>query len=157
MRLLVFGAGPLGSLFAARLKQGGHEVVLLARGQRLKDLRQHGVVLKNWSTGEEEEIRVDLIEKLNSDDRYDLILVIMRKNSALKILPILAENHSPKVLFLLNNAAGPGTLMDALGAERVLIGFPGAAGYKEESKIVYINAEPEQPAVINLGLPGGGT
>jgi len=157
MRILVFGAGPLGSLFAARLQQGGHEVVLLARGQRLKDLRQHGVVLKNWSTGEEEEIRVDLIEKLNSDDRYDLILVIMRKNSALKILPILAENHSPKVLFLMNNAAGPGALMDALGAERVLIGFPGAAGYKEESKIVYINAEPEQPAVINLGLPGGGT
>lgn len=44
MKILVFGAGPLGSLLAARLFQGGHEVVLLARGVRLEDLKKHGVV-----------------------------------------------------------------------------------------------------------------
>ena len=30
MRILVFGAGPLGSLMAARLQQGGQDVTLLA-------------------------------------------------------------------------------------------------------------------------------
>ena len=35
MRILVFGAGPLGSLLAARLHQGGQDVTLLARGERL--------------------------------------------------------------------------------------------------------------------------
>jgi ketopantoate reductase len=92
MRILVFGAGPLGSLLAARLHQGGLQVSLLARNQRLADLRKYGVVLKNWSTGEEEALQVPLVGSLEADDDYGLILVVMRKNSALKILPILAAN-----------------------------------------------------------------
>jgi len=35
MKIFVYGAGPLGSLFAARLHEAGHEACLLARGQRL--------------------------------------------------------------------------------------------------------------------------
>ena len=156
VHILVFGAGPLGSLLTARLHQGGQDVTLLARNQRFLDLQKYGIVLKNWTSGNEETIRVNLIEKLLPNDCYDLVLVVMRKNSALKILPILAKNCSKKILFLMNNAAGPSALVDALGADRVLIGFPGAAGYKEGHKIVYINAEEEQPAVINIGLPAGG-
>jgi len=52
MRILVCGSGPLGSLFAARLHQGGHDVTLLAHGQRLDDLRQHGIVLHDVRTDE---------------------------------------------------------------------------------------------------------
>jgi hypothetical protein len=60
-----------------------------------------------------------------------LVLVIMRKNHALQILPVLAANqHTPNVLFLMSNAAGPGAMVGALGEERVLNGFPGSAGYR---------------------------
>lgn len=155
-KILVFGAGPLGSLIAARLHQGGQHVTLLARGQRLADLHKHGIVLKSWSSGTEESVEVPLVEHLDNDDEYDLILVVMRKNSALKILPILAANKSLQILFLMNNAAGPQALVDALGVDRVLIGFAGAAGYREGHKIVYINAEKDQPASILLGEPFGG-
>ncbi|NMF85480.1 2-dehydropantoate 2-reductase N-terminal domain-containing protein [Nodosilinea sp. P-1105] len=34
MKILGFGAGVLGSLYAARLQEAGHEVALLALGQR---------------------------------------------------------------------------------------------------------------------------
>jgi len=34
-RILVYGAGPLGSLFAARLQEGGNDVSILARRKRL--------------------------------------------------------------------------------------------------------------------------
>jgi len=61
MKILVFGAGPLGSLLAARLFQGGHEAALLARGNRLKDLEKHGVVLRRWPTEETESVRVPII------------------------------------------------------------------------------------------------
>ena len=33
MRVLVLGAGVIGSVYAARLLQAGHHVMLLARGQ----------------------------------------------------------------------------------------------------------------------------
>ena len=154
-RILVFGSGPLGSLIAVRLAQGGLDVTLLARGQRLADLREYGVVLKSWTTGCEEAQNLALVETLKAGDIYDLILVVMRKNSALKILPTLSANKSKRVLFLMNNAAGPQAMVDALGKERVLIGFAGAAGYREGHKIVYINAEPEQPATIYLGEVDG--
>lgn len=156
MRILVFGAGPLGSLLAARLHQGGQDVSLLARGQRLLELKEHGICLKSWTTQEEETISVKLIEELDPDDIYDLILVVMRKNSAIKALPVLKENSSRQIAFLMNNAAGPKLLMDTLGQDRVLIGFPGAAGYREEHKIVHLNGEPGRPMIVYLGEPGGG-
>jgi ketopantoate reductase len=42
-RLLVFGAGVIGSIYAARLAKRGADVTLLARGQRLADIREHGI------------------------------------------------------------------------------------------------------------------
>ncbi len=104
----MYGAGPLGSLFAARLQEGGNEVSILARGQRLADLREHGIVLQDAVTQQRTVTRVNVVEELAPGDAYDLVLVIMRKNHALKILPVLAANeHTPNVLFLMNNAAGP--------------------------------------------------
>lgn len=155
MKILVFGAGPLGSLFAARLQQGGHQVTLLARGKRMADLQQHGIVIRNWESQEEENVQVELVDSLAPDDWYDLVLVIMRKNKALDILPTLARNGSPNILFLMNSAAGPQELMDAVGKDRILIGFPGTAGYLDDHKVVYINADAERPAGILLGEPDG--
>ena len=157
MRILVFGAGPLGSLLAARLEQGGHLVTLLARGQRLSDLSHYGICLRNWTTKEEESVQIKLVDTLKPDDHYDLILVVMRKNSALKILNILAKNSSDLIVFLMNNAAGPELLIEKLGENRVLTGFPSAAGYREGHKIVFMKGEPDRPMGVHLGESAGGT
>jgi ketopantoate reductase len=139
MKILVYGAGPLGSLFAAKLHEAGHEVSLLARGQRLADLREHGVVLVDYYTNTQSVTQPHIIERLDPKDPYDLVLVIMRKNRALEILPILAANHhTPNILFLMNNAAGPGELVQALEQERVMMGFPSAAAYRRGDVIHYL-------------------
>lgn len=160
--ILVCGAGPLGSLFAARLQQGGNHVSLLARGQRLADLREHGIVLEDVRTGERTVTRVNLVEELAPDDAadkgrpYDLVLVIMRRNSALDILPILAANrHTPNVLFLGNNAAGPNAYIEALGCERVLVGFPNAAGYLDGHVIHCLAGTEEDPTSVPFGEVDG--
>jgi ketopantoate reductase len=156
MKILVYGAGPIGSLFAARLHEAGHEVSLLARGQRLADLRKYGLVLVETQTEKETVSHPNLVKRLDPEDAYDLVLVIMRKNRALEILPTLAANHhTPNVLFLMNNAAGPGKLVEMLGAERVLIGFPAAAGYRREHVIYYFGDEKGQDAAIPIGEVDG--
>ncbi len=125
MRILVYGMGPLGSVFAARLAEAGHNVVALARGERLENLREYGIVLEDALTAERETWHVETIEKLEKDDSYDLILVVMRKNQALEILPTLAANESsPTVLFMMSNIGGFAELTEALGRERVMVGFP---------------------------------
>lgn len=156
MKILVYGAGPLGSLFASKLHQSGHEVALLARGQRLSDLIEHGIELIDTQTGQKTVTHPQIVERLDSQDTYDLVLVIMRKNRALEILPILAVNqHTPNILFLMNNAAGPGELVEALGAERVLMGFPMAAGYRRGHVVYYMAGNGKNKARIPIGEVNG--
>jgi 2-dehydropantoate 2-reductase len=155
-KILVYGTGPLGSLFAAQLQEGGNDVSILARGQRLADLREHGIVLADFKTKQRTVTRVNVVAELAPDDAYDLVLVIMRKNHALQILPVLAANErTPNVLFLMNNAAGPGELVEALGRERVLIGFPNAAGYREGHVVHCLAGTDEDPALVPFGEVDG--
>jgi 2-dehydropantoate 2-reductase len=156
-KILVYGAGPLGSLFAARLAQGGHAVSLLARGQRLADLRQYGVVLEDGQSGVRSVTHVPIVDKLSPEDAYDLVAVIMRKNRVPAILPVLAANHhTPNILFLHNNAAGPGELVAALGKERVLLGFPMSAGMFVEGHVVCcLSGTQKDPSIIPIGEADG--
>lgn len=138
MEILVFGAGVVGSQYAARLRRTGHMVTLLARGQRATELREQGIVLEAANTGQKETVHVIIKETLEPDDIYDWIIVAVRKNQIPEILPMLANNHStPNVLFLGNNPAGAGDLVKALGRERVVLGFGGVGGIRRGATIIY--------------------
>jgi 2-dehydropantoate 2-reductase len=138
MNILVIGAGVLGSLYAAYLSRSGNKVSLLARGERLTQLREHGLVVEKWDTGEQYEAQVNLVETLAADDAFDLVLVLVRKNQVDALLPMLAANRAtPNILFMVNNAEGYQPLVNALGAERVLLGFPGAGGTRIDHVIQY--------------------
>jgi len=155
MKILVYGAGPLGSLFAARLTEAGHDVALLARGQRLADLREYGVILENAVTGERETTPVEVVETLAPEDEYELVMVVMRKNHAMDILPILAANKRvPTVLFMMNNAAGPQALIEAVGRERVLLGFP-LPGGKRDGPVMRMVPDKEDNWELPIGEVDG--
>lgn len=131
MRLLVFGGGVLGSLYAARLKESGQDVTILARGARAEEMRQYGIVLEDEKTGRRTETALPVITELAPDDEYECVLVLVRREQIAGTLPQLGANCSPSVLFMTNNAGGPDQLVTALGRERVLLGFPGAGGAKD--------------------------
>jgi 2-dehydropantoate 2-reductase len=129
MRVLVFGAGAVGSLYAARLAQSGQDVTLLARGERWRELQDHGLVLEDARTGERALLRVPLARALEPSDAYDLVLVTLRKNQMDAALPILAANvATPAILFMVNTAEGYGPWISAVGRERILAGTPGCTG-----------------------------
>ena len=139
MRVLIVGAGVIGSFNAARLKEAGHDVSLLARGRRLADLREHGVVLEDYRTGRRSTTQVPLVDRLEPDDTYDLAIVVVRRNQIASILPTLAQNRRiSSVLFLGNNAAGPQDLVAALGPDRVLIGLANAGGERKGPVVRYV-------------------
>jgi 2-dehydropantoate 2-reductase len=138
MRIMIFGAGVLGSLYAARLQDAGHDVTLLARGQRLRDLRDHGLLLVDEATGRETVTQVGLVEHLAPADAYDWIVVLVRKTQLDTVLPALATNTAtPNILLMVNNAAGVEAIASALGRERVVLGFPGAGGMREGRVVRY--------------------
>jgi 2-dehydropantoate 2-reductase len=138
MRILVYGAGVLGTLYGARLSAAGHDVSILARSHRLEEMREHGLVLEDARTGRRTVTRVPVVQRLGPDEGYDLIVVLVRKSQLASVLPALAANrHSPNILFMVNNAAGPKEMIRAIGAERVLLGFPGAGGTRDGHVIRY--------------------
>lgn len=154
MKILVYGAGVIGSLYAARLQEAGCEVSILARGQRLKDLREYGIVLEPALTGEQTITRVDIVEQLSPEDAYDLIIVAMRKNQVPAILPILAAHQrTPNVMFMVNNPSGYDDFQQAVGRERLLLGFPGTGGTLEGHVVRYLVSKRMQPTI--LGEPDG--
>jgi 2-dehydropantoate 2-reductase len=158
MKILIIGTGPLGSLFAGRLDEAGHEVSLLARGARLAQLREHGLVLEDSQTGEVTTAHPRILETLDPAEPFDLALVIMRKNHVAGALSILAQNpHIPSVVIMGNNAAGPGAYIQALGAARVLTGFPSSAGYFKDEKVVYLGGSEKRQISIPIGEVDGVT
>ncbi len=76
-----------------------------------------------------------MIDQLAPDDLYDYILVIVRKNQTFDLLPILAQNQSPNIVFMGNNLSGPAEFINALGKERVMMGSVFAAGKRDGSLI----------------------
>ncbi len=150
MRILVYGAGNIGSIYAGLLARAGHDVVILARGARLAQIRERGIELEHADTGERVTERLPAVDQLAPDDAYGLVLVAMGRDHIEEALPILAGNqNTPSVMFMCNNAAGPEAMVDALGAERVLLGFPGAAGTPDGHTIRYlILSAREQPTTI---------
>ena len=156
MKILVYGAGPLGSLKAARLHEAGHDVSVLSRGQRLDDLREHGIVISEEGSDEEEVTHVDVVESLEPDDQYDLVLVVMRKDHVVRILETLAENRSvPTFLFMGNNAAGADELVAALGEERVMLGFPYPGGNRDGHVMRVLRIDEERSYTIPIGEVDG--
>jgi 2-dehydropantoate 2-reductase len=69
MKILSYGAGVIGTLYAAKLQEAGHRVTVLARGQRLADIRQYGLVLEEIVRGGRSTIQADTIERLSPDDQ----------------------------------------------------------------------------------------
>jgi 2-dehydropantoate 2-reductase len=139
VRVLIIGAGVIGSFNAARLADGGVDVTLLARGRRLADLREHGIVLENAFNRRQSITRVPLVERLDPGDVYDVAIVIVRRNQIATVLPMLtASTKIPSVLFLGNNAGGQDDMIDALGRQRVLIGTVNAGGERQGHIVRYI-------------------
>ena len=142
MRILFFGAGPLGSVYAHLLHKNGGDVTVLARGERYDWLKENGLVLLNELTGQKDSSHVNVVNELKPEDEYDLVIVLIRKNKLLPVLEILAVCPGVKnVLFMGNNTLGFDQYVKRLPVEKVLFGFPGAGGGICEQVVHYVDRE----------------
>lgn len=156
MKTLIFGAGPLGTLMAARLHEAGEDVTLLARGRRYEDLKKYGAIINIEGTDIEEIEKVKVVETFKPDDEYDLVIIVMRKNHVDEIILDLAKNKNvPTYLFMGNNAEGPKKLVEALGEDRVMLGFPYPGGHREDPKVVVLKIDEKKQYKIPIGEVDG--
>jgi 2-dehydropantoate 2-reductase len=140
MRILVMGAGVIGSVYAGHLLQDGHDVELLARGQRLADLTERGLVLEDMSRRRSSAVDVPVVTPGTAQERpsYSLVIVPVRRDQFHSTLDVVAAlpGH-PHILFFGNTAGVQAEIVDALG-EQALFGFPAVGGVLDGPVVRYL-------------------
>jgi 2-dehydropantoate 2-reductase len=154
VRVLVLGAGVIGSVYAGRLLRAGHDVLFLARGLRLVDLQTYGLVLEDAESGDRLAVPVPSVADLAASDRFDLVLVPVRAEQLRSTLPVLtAMTDDSDVLFFGNASNKQRELTAALGG-RALFGFPAAGGLRDGPVVRFV---PISQQKTMLGEPDGST
>lgn len=144
-RILIFGAGVVGSVYALRFAQAGMDVTILARGKRLEALRKDG--LRYSDNGAVKQLSIKTIEKLADDDIYDFIFVPVRYDQAESALSAVRNNRSSTIITL-TNTIGYDSWLELVG-ERLLPGFPGAGGdIKDGVLYAQFGAEPQHGTIF---------
>ena len=142
MKTLIYGAGPIGRWLALRMHQAGQDVTLLARSGTYRKLVARGIVIVDGLTGKRLTARPKMVDRLEPDDLYDLVVVAMQKSSRMAVCPTLAENDSLRnILFMGNDVSGFQHYVDYLPKDRILLGFPGLGGGWEGDDLVIMDRE----------------
>lgn len=137
VKILIYGAGVIGSVFAGKLALCKYDVTVLARGRRLQEIRENGIVLQKPNSKTIETVHVKLIEQLAPTDIYDYILVVVQGTQIDDILPMLHQNKSKNIVLVVNTAKGYDEWVSQIGTDRLMLGFPSAGGERKDGKIYY--------------------
>ena len=138
MRVLIIGAGVIGSNLAADLFSFGRDVTILARGEWAETLDKDGLVIDPIFSPGKKNYHIPVTRELKKDDIYDVIFVVMRYTQLKSVIPILTDNGSKSIVFVGNNLS-PKELAEKLPGKNVLFGFSMAAGHREKDRVVSIS------------------
>lgn len=154
MRILVYGAGVQGSYLAHILDEAGHEVRILARGNRAVALKEDGVVIRHYFQRKTTVNKIAVIEELQADDVYDIIFVTMKYNDFPSVLPMLAQNASENIILVGNNATAAEMQKyieeHSATKKNVIFGFQISGGKRTDDTIVAIRFDGGEMKVGSL-------
>ena len=149
MRILVYGAGVIGSVMAGFLCRNGNDVTVMARNKRYDELCRKGLLLRHKDSQRVLKCDVKIIDKLYNNDIYDYVIVTVRYEQIESVLTALKSNRSKNIVTMVNNPKGYGTWEKILGNGRLIPAFPGAGGKIVDGTAVYQIVSPIiQPTTI---------
>lgn len=136
-RMLIIGAGVIGSIYAINLSNAGYSVTVLARSRRLTELEEKGLAFYNNKTGSIDRASVKIIDKLYDDDGYDYVFVTVRYEQIEDALLGIKNNCSRNIVTMVNNPIGYDRWEEIVGKDKIIPAFPGAGGKIEKGVLYY--------------------
>ena len=140
VRILIYGAGVIGSLYAALFAEAGYDTSIYARGKRFEALRNNGLLYKKNQEVIKAEIRI--LGELPNDDIYDFVLLTVRENQLYEALTELKNNKSNTIVTMINSLDSYNKWEDIVGKGRILPAFPGAGGSINDDGILDASLTP---------------
>lgn len=141
MKILVYGAGVIGSYLTHVLCVAGNDVTLLARGTWRGTLERDGLTIVHHLQNRTTHDSPRIIGALDGG-HYDLVFAVMQYQQMEGILENLARADTPLVVLVGNNMAAKEmeAYMQAhtTAPKAVLFGFQGTGGRREADKAICV-------------------
>src|SRR6185437_15512559 len=148
MKILIYGAGVIGSIYAAKLFEAKNDVTLLARGKNYQSLQQNGIVINEHLTGKKISVHIPLIQQLEKNDFYDLVIVTVRLDQLESVIQDLKNNIACSlVMIMLNNPDDISTITETLHPKHIILGFPGVGGIREGDTINFTRIKQQKTTI----------
>ena len=131
MRVLIYGGGVIGCLYATLFSEAGFDTTIYARGGRLESFKQNGLLyFKNKKI---KKVKVNIIDKVEANDIYDFVFLTVKSNQVHTALEELKNNNSPNIVTMVNTLEKYDVWEKICGKGRIIPAFPGAGGSFEEN------------------------
>ena len=137
---MIYGAGVIGSLYAALFAEAGYDTSIYARGKRLEFLKKNGLLYKKKQNIKRAE--TTMLGELPDDDIYDFVLLTVRENQLYEALTELKNNKSSTIVTMVNSLDSYKKWEDIVGTGRILPAFPGAGGSINDDGILDASLTP---------------
>jgi 2-dehydropantoate 2-reductase len=145
MKMLIVGAGVVGTVYGAHLAAAGNAVSVLSHGPRTDEVAAGGLCAREV-TGEGL-TEAEAVVVPDTSGNYDIILVAVRRDQLASACAGLTDlAGEPAILFLGNNPAGRAAVAGGLPGD-VYLGFPGVGGVLAGGTAGYVRIR-QQPTAL---------
>ncbi len=91
MKILVAGAGAIGSVIGGFLNKKGYDVTLAGRGEHIRRIKSHGLMIKGiWGEYNLQELETIEPHELPAKDTFDIIILCVKSYDTLEAITIYA-------------------------------------------------------------------
>src|SRR5580693_3372932 len=145
MKMLIVGAGVIGTVYGAHIAAAGNQVSVLSHGRRTDEVAARGLCARDVLGGGRVGVEAEVVPDADGD--YDVVLVAVRCDqlaSACAGLAVLAGK--PAVVFFGNNPSGRAAIASDVPGD-VYLGFPGVGGVMADGTADYVRIQ-QQPTAL---------
>ena len=145
MKMLIVGAGVIGTVYGAHLAAAGTHISVLSHGRRTDEVASRGLCARDALGGGRVGAEAEVVPDAGGD--YDVVLVAVRRDqlaSACAGLAVLAGK--PAVVFFGNNPSGRAAIPGDVPGD-VYLGFPGVGGVMAGGTAEYVRIR-QQPTAF---------
>jgi ketopantoate reductase len=162
MKILILGAGVIGTVYGWQLSEVGHDISVLVRKGKKEILTKDGFEIHYTDERQKPKkagvihFQPTIVDDWSSQDGYELIIVCVRAHQLEQLLPKIAESiGAADVLFFQNNWWGDRLIKQFLPDSQFLFGFSRlVGGWRNDNNINCILFD--APGLVTmLGEKGG--
>ena len=140
MKYLVIGAGGTGGSIGAYMTEAGKDVTLIARGEHLRQMQEHGLRMETTQKGDYTVQPIKASDMEHYEERPDIIFVCVKEYSLEDTIPFIRRVAGPDTIVIpILNVYGTGSRMQKQLPELLVT-----------DGCIYIAGEIKEPGTILL-------